>query len=265
MSKKVILVTLAGFFIVVGIILSMIRSPSFIGSNLPLLKYFQFQDNQLSTENKIEEGIKVGVIDGPINKNHPDLNGIPIEQKFFVNHYSDSDVSHATSIAGLLCAKDNNFGVKGMLSEPSIINAVVLSDSTVKQDSLAEAIIYCVDESVEVINISIEIYKFSKELHNSLKYAEQNGIKIFMANGNGGWRRKLVNIEKPTFENLSFVGMVDRSNRKAPSNMKYRKADLYELGSNLISLDKDFYQVCTGTSYSCAIATSKYLILRGGK
>ena len=62
MSKKVILVTLVGIFIVAGIILSMIRSPSFIGNNLPLLKYFQFQDNQLSTE-KIEEAIKVGVIE----------------------------------------------------------------------------------------------------------------------------------------------------------------------------------------------------------
>ena len=40
---------------------------------------------------------------------------------------------------------------------------------------------------------------------------------------------------------------------------KSRKADIFELGENIISLSNESYKVYNGTSYSCAITTSKYI------
>lgn len=238
----------------------LIKSPSFIGKNLYLLDHFQFSDPMLSSKDKADKHIKIGIIDGAIYKKHPELNRIKIKQKFFVDQYTEDDISHATSIAGIICAKNNNFGIRGILKDVNIVNAVVLSHSKVEQNDLANAIRYCADESVDAINISIELYNFSEELLSALEYANQRGITVFMANGNGGWRKKIKTIEKPKISRLVFVGMLDRDGEKASSNMEHRKPDLYEVGSSVVTLNKNGYQLCNGTSYSCAIATSKYFI-----
>lgn len=57
------------------------------------------------------------------------------------DHYSDSDGTHAASIAGLLCEKENSYGIREMLNEPRIMIAVVLSDATVKHSMATPAIL----------------------------------------------------------------------------------------------------------------------------
>lgn len=259
MSRKIwtslILVILCLIFFIV----KEIRSPDFIGDNLFLLNHFQFSDSVLPVNDKPTNHVRIGIIDGAVNKKHSELKNVSIKQKFFVEQYSDDDVTHATSIAGLTCARDNNLGIRGILQDVEIINAVVLSNSVVDQENLAKAIRYCADESVDAMNISIELYNFSEELISALRYAEQREIKIFMANGNGGWRKSIKRIEKPKLKNLVFVGMLKRSGEIASSNMDNRKPDSYELGDGLISLSGNGYRVCNGTSYACAIATSRYL------
>ena len=102
---------------------------------------------------------------------------------------------HGTSVAGLMIAQENNKGICGLLPNVNIVNAVVLQNSKAEQKKIAEAINYCVDEKVDVINISIELYRFDDILLQAIQYAEKNNVNIFMANGNGGWRKNIKNIE----------------------------------------------------------------------
>lgn len=258
MSKK--------FYIYVTIFLSMLACVFFIGHSFEfavkhpeLLRYYQFSDNYVLSKNREQNRFKIGIIDGPINLKHPELEDVLIEQSFFVNDYTENDIEHATSVAGVISAKNNSIGIKGILEDVFIINAVVLSNSRVEQVDLANAIRHCVEKSVDVINISIEIYEFSDDLLEAIDLANEAEIQIFMANGNGGFRKKLRSIEKPNKENLIFVGMLDRNDEESSSNMEIRKADIFELGENIISLSNESYKVYNGTSYSCAITTSKYI------
>lgn len=256
--KKYYIITILLVVCLISII--KIRSPSFIENNLYVLDYFQYKDSLVPTKFQKVYKKKIGIIDGPINSNHKELQHVKISQKEFVSNTTDADMIHATAVAGLICAEDNNIGISGAVNISEIVNAVVLSNSSVKQDSLAHAIKYCVDENVNVINISIEIYQFSEELIKAIKYAEKENIKIFMSNGNGGWRKKVKKIDKPKFSNVLFVGMNSRSGEESLTNMAYRNPDIYEIGDNLISLGKEGFDTYSGTSFSCAIASSKYLL-----
>ncbi len=139
MSKK--------FYIYVTIFLSMLACVFFIGHSFEfavkhpeLLRYYQFSDNYVLSKNREQNRFKIGIIDGPINLKHPELEDVLIEQSFFVNDYTENDIEHATSVAGVISAKNNSIGIKGILEDVFIINAVVLSNSRVEQVDLANAI-----------------------------------------------------------------------------------------------------------------------------
>ena len=70
---------------------------------------------------------------------------------------------------------------------------------------------------------------------------------------------KIVQGKKYGTRSAAFQGMLDRNDEESSSNMEFRKADIFELGENIISLSNESYKVYNGTSYSCAITTSKYI------
>ncbi len=63
-----------------------------------LLRYYQFSDNYVLSKNREQNRFKIGIIDGPINLKHPELEDVLIEQSFFVNDYTENDIEHATSV-----------------------------------------------------------------------------------------------------------------------------------------------------------------------
>lgn len=170
-------------------ILFMMKNNKFISKNTYLLSYFEYKDNSLTENIYLKNTRTIGIIDGPIDETHSEFSGITIQKKEFVKNSKIEDIRHGTSVAGLIIAKKNNKGICGMLSNVNIINAIVLENSKADQSKIADAINYCVNKKVDVINISIELYRFDKVLLQAIDYAEKNNIAIFMANGNGGWRK----------------------------------------------------------------------------
>lgn len=167
-----------------------------ISKNTYLLSYFEYKDSTLKNNYYLDKKQTVGIIDGPIDVTHSEFDGVTINKKEFVSDSTEEDMRHGTSVAGLMIAQENNKGICGLLPNVNIVNAVVLQNSKAEQKKIAEAINYCVDEKVDVINISIELYRFDDILLQAIQYAEKNNVNIFMANGNGGWRKNIKNIER---------------------------------------------------------------------
>ena len=167
--------------------------------------------------------ITVAVIDGGIDVEHPDLvnniwsnqneipeNGIDDDKNGFIddingwnfveNTPSVIPSEHGTHVAGIIGAEgNNNIGVSGLTWDVNMMSLDIFGDKT-KYDSedLFDAIHYAVDNSADVINMSIgytvpfatlERFKqLSPDLYrgyiDALNYAVDRGVTLITSAGN---------------------------------------------------------------------------------
>src|SRR5262249_2501007 len=146
--------------------------------------------------------VKVGLVDGPVARNHPDLpddhiRNIPGSPAGRCALPDSSACEHGTFVAGILCAKRNSpapaicpdctllvrpiFAEKGPRNgQPPIATPV----------ELAAAITECVQAGVRVINLSLALAqspaKGQRELRDALDFATQREVLVVAAAGNQG-------------------------------------------------------------------------------
>jgi subtilisin family serine protease len=146
--------------------------------------------------------IAIGLIDGPISINHPDLNKENISQipGTLSGTCTTSDsiaCSHGTFIAGILKAKrDSN--APAICPDCSLIVRPIFSEQTKNKESipsttlieLATAIIDCINAGARLINLSLALATPScngeRELEDVLSFAAERGVLIVAAAGNQG-------------------------------------------------------------------------------
>lgn len=151
--------------------------------------------------------IKIGIIDGPVELNHPAFQISNIKtardsQLNACNNASSIACSHGTFVAGILCAKRG-------LSAPAIcpnceiiLNPIFREDMdstsnksmifpSVTAEELSNAIIETVDAGARIINLSLGLSTSSLTLHDRLQqaydYSLQKGVIIVVAAGNQGY------------------------------------------------------------------------------
>jgi subtilisin family serine protease len=98
---------------------------------------------------------------------------------------------HGTHIAGIIGAdRTNNIGVKGVADNVRIMNLKIYSGLFPgwRDESLAMAIRYAVDEGARVINLSLASFLTDDELkvNNAVRYAMDHNVLIVRAAGNSG-------------------------------------------------------------------------------
>jgi len=98
------------------------------------------------------------------------------------------DVSgHGTSVASVIAAKDNGVGVTGINPNVDLYSVKVLDDE--KRASLSgvvKGIYWCIDNDIDIINMSFGTSTESEILRKVIKEADDNGILIIAAAGNQG-------------------------------------------------------------------------------
>jgi subtilisin family serine protease len=146
--------------------------------------------------------IIVGLIDGPVAINHPDLASEHIRE--IPGKLSDTYVQplstacmHGTLVAGLLCAKrgfaapaicpDCTLLVRPIFLKPAMGNQEMPSTTP---EELAAAIVECVEAGAHVLNMSVALAYPSAQseprLKDALDYAAQRGVIAVAAAGNQG-------------------------------------------------------------------------------
>jgi len=134
-------------------------------------------------------GIKVAIIDTGIDVDHPDLvdnikGGYNTTSK---KKSYDDDNGHGTHVAGIIAAVDNEIGVIGVAPEADLYAIKALDaygDGYVSD--IVEGIEWCVDNDIDIINMSLGMENDSLLLHEAVVNANSAGIVMVAAGNNYG-------------------------------------------------------------------------------
>jgi subtilisin family serine protease len=146
--------------------------------------------------------VKIGLIDGPVAINHPELasdriKAIPGNSRATCIQTNSAACMHGTFVAGILSAKRGSIApavcpnctlmVRPIFTEITTVNGSMPSATL---DELAQAIFDCVDARVRILNVSAAIVQPTNKSQRSLKaaldHAARRGVIVIVAAGNQG-------------------------------------------------------------------------------
>ena len=101
-------------------------------------------------------GVKVGIIDSGIDKNHPDLT-VTEGVSFYpgIDDWDDVEDGHGTFCAGIVGARKNNLGVVGVAPDCSLFAIKVSHQERSTTDFLAAAMTWAARKKLDVVSISL--------------------------------------------------------------------------------------------------------------
>lgn len=146
--------------------------------------------------------VKIGLIDGPIVFNHPDLAGEYLREISGNNGAMCSEANsaaclHGTFVAGILSAKRNS-PAPAICPDCTLLIRPIFEETSTRSkqmpsatpQELATAIIECIEADARVINLSLALTlptsKGEQALEAALDYAVKRGVIVVAAAGNQG-------------------------------------------------------------------------------
>ncbi|OGI14998.1 hypothetical protein A3K63_03165 [Candidatus Micrarchaeota archaeon RBG_16_49_10] len=155
--------------------------------------------------------VVVAVIDGGINRTHPELknniwtnqdevpgNGIDDDRNGFIDDYYGWDFAngdneplsgdfHGNHIAGTIAAEgNNNMGVVGVGWNLKIMSVKTFEGSGASLNRCMKGITYAVDNGAKVVSCSFISSTFSEYSRSTMRYAHSKGVVVVAAAGNEG-------------------------------------------------------------------------------
>jgi subtilisin family serine protease len=199
--------------------------------------------------------IVVGLIDGPVAINHPDLTSehireIPGKLIGPCAQPPSTACMHGTSVAGILCAMRGSAApaicpgctllLRPIFLEPALGNQEMPSTTP---EELAAAIVECVEAGAHVLNMSIALaYPSAKReprLEEALDYAAQHSVIAVAAAGNQGTLGSSVITRHPWV--IPVIACDPRGRPTSQSNLgsSIGRQGLSAPGSDITSLGAD--------------------------
>ncbi|WP_406724915.1 S8 family peptidase [Streptomyces sp. GD-15H] len=131
-------------------------------------------------------GIRIAVIDSGIATSHPDLEGRVAGGVDVAERKSWSvDVSgHGTHCAGTIAGADNGRGIIGSAAEAEIHACKIFPSG--RLSDLLEALDYCIEHSIDVVNLSLGTREHSALVAHKIAAARKLGMACIAASGNNG-------------------------------------------------------------------------------
>jgi subtilisin family serine protease len=146
--------------------------------------------------------VKIGLIDGPVATNHPELARERVRELAAQSSNTPSETNvlalqHGTFVAGVLCARRNSPAPAicpgcTLLTRP-IFGAATASMKrmpTATPGELAQAIVDCIDAGARILNISAVLAQSAAKckcaLEEAVAYAVKRGVIVVAAAGNQG-------------------------------------------------------------------------------
>lgn len=217
-------------------------------------------------------GTVVAVIDSGVEASHPDLAGQVIDGWDYVDGDDDpspvgtgNNEAHATAIAGLIAATDNDIGVIGVAPGAKILNMRACEGGFCAGGHLVNAIYDSVDRGADVINLSVGSYGTEDlAFEAAIDYARLRNVVIFAAAGNED--TDLDRLEEDeglilipgglTLDNIVTVGASDWADERAEFSNFGSVVDVFAPGVDMVStgLGSSYVNAPGGTSFSTPIA-----------
>ncbi len=222
--------------------------------------------------NKVGYGNGIGktawIVDTGIDLDHPDLNVDANRSKSFIEDVSPDDANgHGTHVAGIIGAKNNNFGTLGVASGATLVSLRVLDkDGKGTTSGIVQALAYIntYAKAGDVVNMSLGEDVVSTALDQQVQYTAAKGILISIAAGNEGKQANLYSPGRANGDNIFTVSAVDSLDNFASfSNYGNDVVDYAAPGVRILSTYKDgMYAKMSGTSMA-APHVAGLLLLNG--
>lgn len=135
-----------------------------------------------------------------------------IDQPLGDNQVVGGFAEHGTHVAGIIAAQhDNNMGVKGIADNVDIMVLRVVPNGDERDEQVAEAIRYAVDNGASIINMSFgKSYSANPEVvDEATRYAESHDVLMIHAAGN-----EATNLD----EEICYPNAVDEQNQRTYSH-----------------------------------------------
>ncbi len=201
------------------------------------------------------KGVKVAVLDGGIDHLHPDLVG---NVKLGFNAINPQnppidETGHGTFVAGIIGAKNNNFGIVGVAPDVDLYPVKVL-DSYDEGDitDIDRGIDWCIENGIQIINMSFAMNNNKAELLKSINKAISAGIIVVSSSSNsyGG------DVGFPaSYDDVFSVTAVDKQMNISKKAAK-GKIDFSAPGINIISTAmNNEYEQYSGNSFAAPYLT----------
>ena len=135
-------------------------------------------------------GIRVAVIDsGAASLTHPDLGRIAAGVDFTVTpantvHWTDDTIAHGSHCSGVIAGTDDATGVRGFAPAAELHELRIFPGGRVS--SLLDAVDYCIEQQMDVVNMSLGAGGISQILLQKLAQAREQGVACIVAAGNSG-------------------------------------------------------------------------------
>jgi subtilase family protein len=175
----------------------------------------------------------VAVVDTGIETSHPDLRAALLAGRDFVDGDStpSDEHGHGTAVAGVLAARTNNHaGIAGVCWNCRVLPVRVLDrDGSGDSATLADGIIWAVDQGADVINLSLGGDTTTIAEDGALAYAVRHDVVLVAAAGNEGRRTR----EYPAADRrVIAVAASDPSDRLYPWSNRGEWVDISAPGCN---------------------------------
>jgi subtilisin family serine protease len=222
--------------------------------------------------------IVIGLIDGPVAINHPDLvnahiHSISESLEGTCAAPVSSACMHGTFVAGILCASRNSPApaicpgctllVRPIFTE-RIPSSALMPSST--PEELATAIIDCIDAGAHLINMSVALSQPStrghQELEDALDFAAKRGVIVVVAAGNQGTVGSSVITRHPWVVPVIACDSLGRPVNQSNLGSSIGRRGLGAPGDNITSLGAEGKPIAFGgTSAAAPFVTGSVALL----
>ena len=212
------------------------------------------------------QGVIVAVVDsgsGP----HPDLAENLLPGRSIIGTVESQDgrdidaSGHGSHVAGIIAAVANNgIGGSGVAPNAKILPIQVL-DQAGQGDArdVAAGVRFAADNGARVINLSLGGATESSSLTQAITYANDKGVLVVAAAGNGGAADKP---KWPASLDLTLaVTAVDQANNATSFDQRGDYIDLSAPGANIVSTAKGDYVTLSGTSMAAGFVAGAAALL----
>jgi subtilisin family serine protease len=199
------------------------------------------------------QGIKVAILDTGIAQHHQDLlDAIASSIDFTGSKYGIEDKQgHGTFCAGIVGARQNNFGVVGVAPECQLLVCKVVNDSGLCRDqAVINGLNWSVSQGADIISMSIGSPTSTEILHNTIISSSQKCC-IVCAAGNNGPALDCINYPARYPETIG-VGAIDRNKHMPNYSSRGVRVDIVAPGDQIVSCwPPNGMAMLSGTSMAC--------------
>ncbi|MBO3102774.1 S8 family serine peptidase [Cellulomonas fengjieae] len=133
--------------------------------------------------------IKVAVVDSGAAVTHPDLAAIGEGVDLTTTptndtQWRDDTIAHGSHCSGVIAGARNGSGVRGFAPDAELFEARIFPGGRIS--SLIDAVDYCIDHEIDVVNMSLGTGGTSQIMLQKLAQAKELGVACIVAAGNTG-------------------------------------------------------------------------------